>query len=152
MVLKWLKQITQGLHHCHSVNEKKQHPLIHDDLKPDNILIKNGNCKITDFGCAKVQKQTYINVLSTQFMTVGYSSPERIKGKYDYRTDVWSLGVILYEMITLKPMFVGDDPKKIYNIINFKFDQEPLKKMDKLFKDIIENTVVMSPDKRWKTG
>ena len=59
-------------------------------------------------------------------MTVGYSSPERIKGKYDFRTDLWSLGVILYELITLEPMFVGDDPKKIYNIINFKFDQEPL--------------------------
>ena len=85
-------------------------------------------------------------------MTVGYSSPERIKGKYDYRTDLWSLGVILYEMITLKPMFVGDDPKKIYNIINYKFNQEPLKTMDPLFKDIIENTVEMNPDKRWKTG
>ena len=56
LILRWLKQITQGLDYCHRTNEQKQHPLIHDDLKPQNILIKLGNCKITDFGCAKVQK------------------------------------------------------------------------------------------------
>ena len=130
---------------------KKKHPLIHDDLKPENILIKNGNCKITDFGCAKVQKQEYINILSTQFLTIGYSSPERIKGKYDFRTDLWSLGAILYEMITLEPMFAGNNSNKIYNIVHFKYNKKPLQDMNQLFRDVIENTVIVDPAKRWET-
>ena len=125
--------------------------MIHDDLKPQNILIKNGDCKITDFGCAKVQKQEQINVLSTQFMTIGYSSPERIKGSYNYKTDIWSLGVILYEMATLQAMFQGNNSNKMYNIVHHKYNKDPLKKINPLFKIIIENTVIADAKHRWDT-
>ena len=75
--------------------------------------------------------------MSTQFLTIGYSSPERIKGKYDFRTDLWSLGAILYEMTTLEPMFSGNNSNKIYNIVHFKYDKKPLQKISQLFREII---------------
>ena len=84
-------------------------------------------------------------------MTIGYSSPERIKGKYDFRTDLWSLGAILYEMITLEAMFAGNNSNKIYNIVHFKYNKKPLKEMNQLFRDVIENTVMVDPAKRWET-
>ena len=89
--------------------------------------------------------------MSTQFLTIGYSSPERIKGKYDLRTDIGSLGAILYEMATLEPMFKGNNSNKMYNIVHYNYDKIPLKKINRLFRVIIENTVVVDPKKRWKT-
>ena len=84
-------------------------------------------------------------------MTIGYSSPERIKGKYDFKTDIWSLGVILYEMATLEPMFKGNNSNKMYNIVHYKYNKNALKKVNSLFREIIENTVVVDPKKRWVT-
>jgi len=84
-------------------------------------------------------------------MTIGYSSPERIKGKYDFKTDIWSLGVILYEMVTLEPMFKGNNSNKMYNIVHYKYDKSPLMKMNAVFREIIKNTVVVDPKKRWET-
>ena len=97
------KQIVLGLDEIHSKN------IIHRDLKPSNILLINNKVKIGDFGLSKYiegknGKKTHIsginNELTGNLGSVLYSSPEQLYGKeYDYRTDIYSLGIILFEML-----------------------------------------------------
>lgn len=54
-------------------------------------------------------------------------------------------------MITLEPMFAGNNSNKIYNIVHFKYNKKPLKEMNQLFRDVIQNTVTADPQKRWET-
>jgi len=89
-------QIAQGLTFAH---ESK---IIHRDLKPANIMITDrGKAKIVDFGLAKLAGQTKLTKEGTTLGTVAYMSPEQVRGdEVDRRSDIWQLGVILYEMIT----------------------------------------------------
>jgi len=107
-------QICQGLSKAHKQG------LIHRDIKPANILItKDGLVKIIDFGLARLEGQTRLTRDSTSMGTVAYLSPEQAQGnEVDQRTDIWSLGVILYEMCTNKLPFDEEyDAAMIYAII-----------------------------------
>jgi serine/threonine protein kinase len=102
-------QIAQGLAKAH---EKK---VVHRDIKPANIMLtREGVVKVLDFGLAKLTKE------STTLGTVSYMSPEQAKGEeVTSKTDIWSLGVILYEMLTGQLPFKGEyDSAVIYSIMN----------------------------------
>lgn len=100
------KQICIGLVEAHSLG------IIHRDLKPSNIMIDdNGNARIMDFGIAKPLKGKGITGSGVMIGTPEYMSPEQIEGKeLDQRSDIYSLGIILYEIVTGRVPFKGDTP------------------------------------------
>ncbi|MEE9190835.1 MAG: protein kinase [Candidatus Neomarinimicrobiota bacterium] len=108
-------QIAQGLDKAH----KKK--IIHRDIKSANIIVTtDGVVKIVDFGIAKLAGQTQVTKDGTSLGTASYMSPEQTLGKeVDHRTDIWSLGVVLYEMLTGLQPFQGDyEQAVVYSIMN----------------------------------
>jgi len=97
-ILEWIYQVCEGLHFAH------EHGVIHRDIKPDNlILLKNGTVKITDFGIARLEKSEMVKTRDQTFMgTIYYCSPEQLKEfkNIDRRTDIFSMGVVLYQLLT----------------------------------------------------
>jgi serine/threonine protein kinase/Flp pilus assembly protein TadD len=100
------KQVCKGLEEAHRLG------VIHRDLKPQNIMIdQEGNAKIMDFGIARSLKTKGITGSGVMIGTPEYMSPEQAEGKdVDQRSDIYSLGVILYEMVTGRVPFEGDTP------------------------------------------
>ncbi|WP_339063434.1 Stk1 family PASTA domain-containing Ser/Thr kinase [Tepidibacillus marianensis] len=100
------RKIASALYHAH------QNHIIHRDIKPQNILIgENGEVKVSDFGIARTMSSATITHTGSVLGSVHYLSPEQAKGGYtDEKTDIYSLGIVLYEMVTGNLPFSGDSP------------------------------------------
>jgi TolB-like protein/predicted Ser/Thr protein kinase len=101
-----VRQVCEGLSEAHRLG------VVHRDLKPNNIMIdKGGNARIMDFGIARSLKEKGITAAGMMIGTPEYMSPEQVEGKdVDQRSDIYSMGIILYEMLTGKVPFEGDSP------------------------------------------
>ena len=113
-VLNWKEtlhfaiQIAKALEHAHSRG------LVHRDIKPHNVMVlKNGSVKVADFGIAQVMTQS--DTMTKEALgSVHYISPEQAKGgRVDHRSDLYSLGVVMYEMIAGRPPYDGDTPVSV---------------------------------------
>jgi len=143
-------QIGQGLKKAHS---KK---IIHRDIKPANIILTDeGQAKIIDFGLAKLKGQTLLTQTGSTLGTVAYMSPEQTQGdNVDHQSDIWALGVILYEMLAGEQPFKGDYEQAVmFSIMN----EEP-EFITKIRNDIpvqmeriLKKALAKSPKKRYQT-
>jgi len=103
--LHFSMQIAKGLEHAHSRG------IVHRDIKPHNVMVlKNGSVKVMDFGIARVMSKS--STLTKEALgSVHYISPEQAKGGYtDNRSDIYSLSVVMYEMMTGRPPYDGESP------------------------------------------
>ncbi len=103
--LHFATQIAKGLEHAHSRG------IVHRDIKPHNVMVlKNGSVKVMDFGIAQVMNKS--STLTKEALgSVHYISPEQAKGSFtDCRSDIYSLGVVMFEMMTGRPPYDGDSP------------------------------------------
>ena len=108
--IELIKQVASALSVAH------RNHIIHRDVKPHNIMItKDGMAKLADFGIAKaVSDSTLVTETSKVIGSVHYFSPEQARGAYvDERSDIYSLGIVLYEMLTGQVPFDGDNPVQV---------------------------------------
>lgn len=111
------EQVAEGLAYAHDGG------VIHRDIKPGNImLLPNGRVKIMDFGVARMKASELKTQLGTRLGTPKYMSPEQSTGgKLDHRTDIFSLGIVLYEMLTGAKLFRGDSLTNVlHNVATFE--------------------------------
>ena len=102
--IELISQVCDGLSKAHKAD------IVHRDIKPENIMIdEDGRVRILDFGLAKLKNVSKLTQTATTLGTLNYISPEQLQGlEVDARSDIWSVGVVLYEMITGQLPFKGD--------------------------------------------
>jgi tetratricopeptide (TPR) repeat protein/predicted Ser/Thr protein kinase len=108
-------QIARGLHAAHRKG------IVHRDIKSGNIMLSTeGEVKVMDFGLAKFRGGSQVTKVGTTVGTAAYMSPEQARGEeVDQRSDIWSFGIVLYEMLTGKPPFKSDyEQAVVYSILN----------------------------------
>jgi len=111
------EQVAEGLGYAH------EHGVVHRDIKPSNImLLPHDQVKIMDFGIARMRASDQKTSTGLVLGTPKYMSPEQVAGSpVDHRSDIFSLGVVLYEMLTHTKLFSGEDtPQIFHNVVNFQ--------------------------------
>ena len=142
-------QIASGLEAAH------EHHVIHRDIKPQNIIVsKSGNLKVTDFGIAKAATSTTMS--TTGIGSVHYISPEQARGGYsDERSDIYSLGITMYEMVTGRVPFEGDTNVAIA-LMHIQNDMIPPRQLYPdiypSFEKIIMKATQKKPERRYLTA
>src|SRR5262249_34893756 len=116
-------QAAQALEHAHRLG------VVHRDIKPGNLLLDiRGNLWVTDFGLARCRSDGSITLSGDLVGTLRYMSPEQALAKHwllDHRTDIYSLGATLYELLTLEPVFRGKDREDILRRIAYEEPRRP---------------------------
>jgi len=126
----WIYQTLKALDFMH------RNGIFHRDIKPENILIRNNQIKLADLGSCKCifSKPPFTEYISTRW----YRSPECLltDGYYNYKMDIWGLGCVFFEILTLVPLFPGDDEIDQVNKINYILGSPP----DDLYQKFVKNS------------
>jgi serine/threonine protein kinase len=151
-------EVCKGLSYAHAARDLRGQPLhiIHRDVSPSNVILSfDGDVKIMDFGVARARNQqdTRSGVLKGK---LGYMSPEQVTGQsLDFRSDIFSLGTILYEAITLKRLFLGKtDLETLINIRDVRIEKrlEKHSYIPQPIADIIRTACARLPEERFPTA
>lgn len=150
-VIGYTIQIAEALKVAHSKG------IIHRDIKSENIMVtETGQVKVMDFGLARMHGSVKLTKTGYTTGTTAYMSPEQFEGKrVDHRTDIWSLGVVLYEMITGQLPFKGEYEQSVmYSIMNE--NPEPITllrtEVSEGLQRIVEQALKKNPDDRYQCG
>ena len=151
-VRRILTQLGDALSYAHTRG------MIHRDIKPSNVLIdERGNCSLTDFGLARMaEASTNLTTSGAVMGTPAYMSPEQGAGSnLDHRSDIYSLGIVLYEMVTGRVPYTAETPVAVV----FKHIQDPLPSIHKFNPDLPESielillkALAKSPEDRYQTA
>ncbi|MDZ4780204.1 MAG: serine/threonine-protein kinase [Planctomycetia bacterium] len=146
-------QAAEALDHAHQMG------IVHRDIKPSNLMLdERGKLWVTDFGLARNQGDASMTMTGDLVGTLRYMSPEQALAKritVDHRTDIYSLGVTLYELLTLRPAFPSNDRQETLRQIAFEEPTAP-RKLDKSIpeelKTIILKAMEKNPEDRYATA
>jgi predicted Ser/Thr protein kinase/tetratricopeptide (TPR) repeat protein len=149
-VIDLLRPVADALDYAH------QNGIVHRDIKPANILIdKKGRPYLADFGVARMEASTMTGPGKT-IGTLSYMSPEQVMGgNVDHRADIFALGVILYELLTGKKPFAGDNLSTIvYKIVNEEPPRvtEINRDLPRGYEDVVRKVLAKKPEERYQSG
>ncbi|MBB5060365.1 serine/threonine-protein kinase [Granulicella aggregans] len=149
--LSIVEQLCAGLGHAHN------HGVVHRDVKPANVLVRpDGRVTIVDFGIARLADQTrQLTKTDALLGTFHYIAPERLKGEpSDGRADIWSVGVMLYEMLSGELPFKGKDVSSLYRVINERFVplQEYVQSLPHGLEQVLERALAKELQHRYATA
>ena len=151
IAIKITMQILSALQHAH------ERGIIHRDIKPQNIMIlSDGTIKVMDFGIARISKFETVTMTDKAIGTVYYISPEQARGEHtDAKSDIYSVGVMLYEMLTGALPFDGDTPVSvaIKQIQSTPKEPRQINKMIPVgLEQIVRRAMMKTPEKRYESA
>jgi hypothetical protein len=139
----FLREIGKGLSYLHECG------IVHRDLKPSNIFYENGYVKIGDYGLTKAISSGGDAGHTATVGTIHYMAPEIGTGQYDRTTDIYALGVVLYEILTGRLPFPGSDRSEVFR--KHMSADPPLESIDEPFARVIRKALAKDPAERYRT-
>lgn len=154
-VLYVCQEILNGLHHAHTLKGENGSiiPIIHRDISPKNILLAfNGSILITDFGIAKSHDVASMTLAGELLGTFTNMSPEQANGEHvDCRSDIFSLGTVLYELMLKKKLYQADDIRILWNLVS-KAEIPEITGINDELKRILLKALAKNPSDRYQTA
>ena len=151
--------VCKALHYAHTALDPNNKPLnmIHRDVTPHNILIsKKAEIKLTDFGIAKASQNISTTAVGELKGKLSYMSPEQAEGRpLDQRTDIFQVGIVLYEMLTLRKMFEGNSDKSVLHKIQnglYPTPRQVTATIPELMEQITLKALAVDPKHRYQTA